>query len=362
MKKDYYEILGVSKTASKDEIKKAFHKMAHTHHPDKKGGDEAKFKEVNEAYQTLSDENKRAQYDRFGSGYQQTGQGQGQGFDPNGFGFDFSGFQNGQGFDMNDLGDIFGDFFGGGYGRGGSQPKRGRDISTEITITFQESMFGVEREILITKTSACDECHGNGAKKGTKLKKCVTCNGQGQIKENRQTILGVMATARVCETCRGVGEIPEEKCLACKGHGVLKKQSAIKVGVPVGIQHGETVRLTGYGEAVSHGSAGDLYIRINVTPHKVFKRDGNNLIYPLSIKLTEALLGGEHTIETFDGPLSVKVPAGISHGEILRVKDKGVPLSKSKRGDLLIPIRIIVPQKLSRRERELIEELQKEGL
>jgi molecular chaperone DnaJ len=362
MKKDYYEILGVSKTASKDEIKKAFHKMAHTHHPDKKGGDEAKFKEVNEAYQTLSDENKRAQYDRFGSGYQQTGAGQGAGFDPNGFGFDFSGFQNGQGFDMNDFGDIFSDFFGGGYGRGGSQPKRGRDISTEISISFEESMFGVERDIVITKTSACDECHGNGAKKGASLKKCTTCNGQGQIRENRQTILGVMATTRVCETCHGVGEIPEEKCLVCKGHGVLKKQSEIKVRVPMGIANGQMIKLVGFGEAVAHGSAGDLYVRINVTPHKTFKRDGNNLVYPLTIKVTQALLGGEHTIETFDGPLVIKIPQGISHGEILRVKDKGVPLSKSKRGDLLIPIKVTIPQKLSRKERELIEALEKEGL
>ncbi len=364
MKKDYYEILGVSKNASKDEIKKAFHKAAHKYHPDKNGGDDKKFKEANEAYQTLSDESKKAKYDQFGSDYQQYGNAGGGagGFDPSGFGFDFSGFQNGQGFE-GDLGDIFGDFFGGGYSRGGGrQAAQGRDISTEISITFPESMYGVERTILITKTSVCDDCNGKGAKKGTKMKKCTDCNGQGQIRENRQTIIGVMATTRVCSACSGAGEIPEEKCPTCKGRGVLNKQQSIKVAVPMGIENGQMVRLNGQGEAVARGSAGDLYIRVQVAPHKTLKREGVNLIYPLTIKMTEALLGAERSVESFDGTMSVKIPQGISHGEILRVKEKGVPLSKSKRGDLLIPIKIAVPQKLSKKEKELIEALAKEGL
>ncbi len=368
MAKDYYEILGVSKDASKDEIKKAFHKAAHKYHPDKKDGDETKFKEANEAYQTLSDDSKKAKYDQFGSNYQQYAGGGGAGFDPNnfngGFGFDFSGFQNGGfqgGFDAGDLGDIFSDFFGGG-GRQQQTP-RGRDVSTEMTISFVESMFGITREILLNKTGVCDTCHGSGAKKDTKIKKCTTCNGQGAIRENRQTIIGVMSTTRTCTLCHGLGEIPDEVCITCKGKGVYKKQEAIKVAIPEGIAHGETLRMVGQGEAVQRGQSGDLYIRINVTPHKIFKREGTHLIYPLSIKLTEALLGAEYKIETVDGkPLTVKIPAGITHGEVLRVKEQGVPSAHHKRGDLLIPIKITIPQKLGKKEKGLIEELQKEGL
>jgi molecular chaperone DnaJ len=361
MKKDYYEILGVSKNATKDEIKKAFHKAAHKYHPDKNGGDDAKFKEVNEAYQTLSDENKKSKYDRFGSEYQQYGGAGAGGFDPSGFGFDFSGFQGGQGF-QGDLGDIFGDFFGGGYSRGGSHSSQGRDISTEVRISFEESMTGVERTIVISKMSACDDCQNTGARKGTKTKKCVQCDGHGQIRENRQTILGVMATTRVCTTCSGFGEIPEEKCPTCKGHGVLNKQQSIKVGIPMGISNGEMLRMNGYGEAVSRGTPGDLYIRVIVNPHKVLKREGTNLLFPLTIKVTEALLGADRVVESFDGPITIKIPSGVSHGEILRIKEKGVPISKSKRGDLLVPIKIAIPQKLNKKEKELIEALAKEGI
>lgn len=365
MSKDYYDILGVSKNATKEELKKAFHKAAHKYHPDKNNGDDVKFKEANEAYQTLSDDTKRAQYDRFGSSYQNyashgTG-GYGSGFDPNGFGFDFSGFQNSQGFDMGDIGDIFSDFFGGGQGRRG-ESKRGRDISTEITISFEESMFGVKRDILINKTSTCDYCDGKGAEKGTKVKKCQTCNGVGQIRENRQTILGVITTTRVCEKCNGAGEIPEVLCSHCRGEGVLKKSDSISVEIPAGINNGEMVRLTKMGEAVKNGISGDLYIRVNVSPHKYFKRDGSNLIYNLSIKITDTLLGGEYTIDTLEGPLKIKIPQGIHHGEILRVKDKGVFISRGKRGDLLIPIKISIPNKISKKEKALIEDLKKEGL
>lgn len=362
MAKDYYDILGVSKNSSKEEIKKAFHKAAHKYHPDKNNGDDKKFKEVNEAYQTLSDDQKKAQYDRFGAGYQNMGGGAGGyngGFNPNDYGFDFSGFS--QGFEGADLGDIFSDFFGGGGNRR-SQQKRGRDITTEMNITFEESIFGIEREVIITKTSTCNSCIGTGAKSGTKMKKCSTCNGQGSIRENKQTILGVMSTQKVCTTCEGQGEIPEEKCPHCKGHGVERRDENISIKIPAGINNGEMVRLSQMGEAVRGGVSGDLYIRVYVSKHKLFSREGNNLILPLSIKLTDALLGIDYTIETLDGNVTIKIPAGINHGEILRVKEKGVPLGKSKRGDLLIPIKIAIPQKLSKKEKELIVELQKEGL
>jgi molecular chaperone DnaJ len=349
MSKDYYEILGVNKNASKDEIKKAFHKLAHKHHPDKNKGDDSKFKEVNEAYQTLSDEQKRAQYDRFGSA------------GPQGFGgFDFSGAQ-GMEFDMGDLGDIFGDFFGGGMG-GRKQARRGRDISTEIDLSFEESVFGVTRTILLSKQSICDICKGNGGKPGTKMDTCKTCNGNGQIREMKRSILGTFESRRTCDTCHGSGKIPSEKCTECKGKGVLHKQEEITVKIPAGINAGEMVRMTGMGEAIQGGQAGDLYIKINVKSHATFKRDGLNLNMDLNIKLSDALLGMTYDLKTLEGnTIEVKIPEGINHGEILRVKGKGVPSSRG-RGDIMIRILIKMPNKLSRKARETIEELKKEGM
>lgn len=359
MKKDYYEVLGVPKGATKDEIKKAFYKLAHKYHPDKKEGDEKKFKEVNEAYQVLSDEEKRSKYDQYGSGFENMGgasYGQGQGFG----GFDFSGFQNAGGeFDFGNLNDIFSDFFGGG---GRAQARRGRDISTEIHITFAESIFGVNRKILITKTSSCDTCKGSGAKSGTKMETCKTCNGQGQVREIRRTILGQIESKKVCETCLGTGEVPKEKCEKCHGKGVLRKEEEITLNIPAGIRNGEMVRMTGMGEAVAKGTAGDLYIKINVQPHPVFKREGHDLVMNLNLKLSDALLGTQYGIETLDGKINVKIPEGVSVNEILRVKEKGVPVGKGKRGDLLIKLNIKMPTKISKKSRELIEKLKEEGI
>ncbi len=366
MSKDYYNILGVNKTASKEEIKKAFYKLAHKYHPDKKEGDESKFKEVNEAYQVLSDDSKRSKYDQFGSGFENMGgggYGGGQyqgGFGGAGFeGFDFSGFQNG-GMDF-DLNDIFSDFFGGGMGRGRAQARRGRDISTEIQISFSESVFGVTRKVLLTKTSQCNTCHGSGAKKDTKMEKCKTCNGQGKIHEAKRTILGTISTTKVCDTCLGAGEVPKDLCDTCKGKGVLRKEEEITIAVPSGIRDGEMIRMSGLGEAISKGTAGDLYIKINVAPHSIFRREGNDLVMDLNIKLTDALLGVKYPIKTLDGEIEVSIPEGVTINEILRVKGKGVP-TKTKRGDLLIKLNIKMPNKLSRKSKELIEELKKEGI
>lgn len=360
--KDYYSILGINKTASKEDIKKAFHKMAHKYHPDKKGGDEARFKEVNEAYQVLSDDSKRAQYDQFGSytpgaGGPQGGQGFG-GFDfSQGFGgFDFNNFSGQGGF--GDINDIFSEFFGGG---GRAQARRGRDISTEIQISFEDSIFGVERNILINKTSACETCHGSGGKPGTKMVKCARCNGVGKVHETKSSFLGTFSSVKVCEECGGSGQVPEEKCAACHGKGVTKRQQDIKVVIPAGIKDGEMIRLAGYGEAISHGTAGDLYIKINVEPHKIFKRDGSNLVMNMDIKLSEALLGAERKIQTLDGELTVDIPEGVSPGETLRIKGKGVPAGRS-RGDLMIKLNIKMPSKLSRHARETIEKLKEEGI
>lgn len=355
--KDYYKTLGVEKNASQDEIKKAFRKLAHQHHPDK-GGDEVKFKEANEAYQVLSDEKKRAEYDTYGS------VGGNQGFGGQG-GFDFSGFQggfNGQGFEGVDLNDIFGSFFGGGRGNG-ARAKRGADISVDIELSFKDAIFGVERTIALTKHATCATCSGSGAKPGTKMKECATCKGKGRIQEAVRTIMGTFMQERVCSHCQGTGKVPEEKCTTCKGAGVVRKEEKYTVKIPAGIQNGEMVRLAGAGEAVQGGSPGDLYVRIYVTPHKVFKREGHNLVMDLNVKLTDALLGAEHAVETLDGSIMVKIPRGISSGEVLRVRDKGVPFDQSgkRRGDLLIRVDIKTPAKFSRAAEKLVEELRKEG-
>lgn len=362
MAQDYYETLGVNKGATKEEIKKAFYKLAHKYHPDKKEGNEAKFKQVNEAYQVLSDDSKRAKYDQFGAGYENMGghSHQGGGFE----GFDFSNFAGGFGgqgaeFDFGNLNDIFSDFFSGG---GRQQVRRGRDISTEIQISFADAVFGTNRKILITKTSSCLICKGSGAKPGSKMETCKTCNGQGKIHEAKRSFLGTISTTKVCETCHGSGEVPHEACSTCKAKGVLRREEEISIVIPAGIRDGEMIRMTGMGEAISKGTAGDLYIKINVAPHAVFKREGNDLVMDLNLKLSDALLGMKYPIETLDGKIEVTIPEGVSINEILRVKGKGVPSAKNKRGDLLIKLNIKLPSKISRKSRELIEELKKEGI
>lgn len=363
MSKDYYETLGVQKGATKDEIKKAFHKMAHKYHPDKNKGDDKKFKEINEAYQTLSDDKKRSQYDQFGSagpGFNQGGYQGGFGGQQGGFGgFDFS--QGGVEFDMGDLGDIFGDFFGGGR-RGQQQVRRGRDISTEIHISFSESIFGVKRKILIGKVSSCEVCDATGGKPGTKMKSCSTCNGNGRIHETKRSFLGNFSTERVCDTCHGSGKIPEEKCATCKGAGILNRQVEIDVAIPAGIREGEMIRMTGMGEAIANGTAGDLYIKINVQPHSIFRRDGMNLVMDTKIKLTDALLGFDFVVPALDGDVTVAIPEGINHGELLRVRGRGVPSSGGKRGDIILRVLIDFPKKLSKKQKELIKDLKEEGL
>jgi len=357
--KDYYNILGVDKGASKDDIKKAFRKLAHKYYPDKKGGDESKFKEIGEAYSVLSDDKKRAEYDTYGRTSGGGGGPQQAGFDFNGF--DFSNFAQG-GFGGGqtefDLGDIFGDFFGGGRTR----VRRGRDISIDIELTFKESIFGVERRVLMTKLSTCSDCGGSGAKKGTEMLTCDTCNGTGEVHESRQTMLGAFSTTRVCPTCEGRGKVPREKCPTCKGFGVYRKKEEVVVAVPAGIKDGEMIRMTGEGEAVAGGAAGDLYVRVHVKPDSRFKREGYNLVMPLSVKLTDALLGSTYKVETLDGEVNVKIPAGVSFGERLRLKGKGVPRRGSSRGDLYIKIDITIPGKLSKKAKKAIEELRNEGL
>lgn len=363
MAKNYYETLGVDKKASKDEIKKAFRKLAHEHHPDKTGGDATKFKEASEAYSVLSDDKKRAEYDTYGRTFSEAGAG---GFNPGagGFGdfggFDFSGM-GGEGMEF-DLGDIFGQFFGGARQSTQTRQKRGSDISIDVEISFQEAVFGVERKIIISKTALCDVCHGNGAEPGSALKTCPTCNGKGKIHETRSSLLGTFSTVRACSTCNGSGKVPEVKCKKCHGLGVQKKQEEISIKIPAGINDGEMIRLGGAGEAVAGGSAGDLYIKVHVKRHPTFRKEGSNLVMDLNIKLSTALLGGEYAIQTLDGEIKLIIPSGITFGEILRVKGKGVPIDRNKRGDLMVKINIQLPHKVSKSAAKLIEELKKEGI
>jgi len=358
--KDYYEVLGLEHNASTDDIKKAFHKLAHRYHPDKKGGDESKFKEINEAYQVLSDERKRRAYDTHGASWNSGDSGSSQG----GGGWDFSDFTApagpGQGFQF-DLGDLFGEFFNGGRA-GATRARRGRDISVDIQIPFADSIFGSERTVLISKVGVCDRCQGTGAEPGAAMKKCATCNGQGKVHETRRSFLGAFASVRECNNCLGRGEVPEHRCSVCGGHGVVKRNEEIRIAIPAGIQDGEMIRMTGRGEAVPRGTAGDLYVKVHVERHKIFQRDGENLVMKLSVKLSDALLGAEYKVETLDGPINVKIPEGVSPGEILRVRGRGVPISASRRGDLYLKVSINLPPKLSRKAQKLIEDLRAEGL
>lgn len=347
--KDYYKILGVERGSSPEEIKKAFRKLATKFHPDKKGGDEMKFKEISEAYAVLSDTKKRAEYDTYGRSYSSAGAGQHWG------GFGAAGVE----FDLNDIFEGFGDIFGGRGGQAGRA--RGRDISIDIELSLKESVFGTSRKVLLTKNSTCASCEGTGADPKAGTEACTACNGNGKIRETRQSILGTFTTVRECSVCDGRGSVPKVACATCSGAGVVKQQEEIEITIPSGIEHGEMIRMTGRGEAVRGGTPGDLYIKVHVARHESITRDGIDLRRTLPIKLTDALLGATYTIETFDGPVKLSVPAGIQNGDLLRIRNKGVK-DGSRRGDFLVKVLIDTPQKLTRKAKKLVEELREEGI
>ncbi|HXK35035.1 MAG TPA: DnaJ C-terminal domain-containing protein [Candidatus Paceibacterota bacterium] len=352
MTKDYYKILGIGKTATKEEVKKAFRELAHKHHPDK-GGDAARFKEASEAYQVLSDDKKRAEYDAYGRVFEGApGGGPSEGFD-------FSQGFNGLNFDIGGLNEIFSEFFGGTAARGG-RVRRGGDISIEIQIPFEEAFFGSERKVLLVKSSLCDACGGTGGQ-GRETKTCPKCQGKGTIHETKRAFFGTFASTQACEECGGSGKVPVKKCGPCRGSGVLRRQEEIKIAIPAGIENGEIIRMSGMGEAISFGSPGDLYVKVGVLSHPVFRKVGNNLAMDLNIKLTDAILGKEMTLATFDGPVEIKIPAGTAHGEVLTVRGRGVPSGRG-RGDLLIKLAMVLPKKLSREAKNLIEKLREEGI
>jgi len=359
---DYYKILGISKGASDDEIKKAYRKLAHKYHPDKSGGDEKKFKEINEAYQVLSDKSKRAQYDQFGQTFEGgAGPGGGAG------GFDFSGFQgfggqNNGGFEFDfgeggGFGDIFSDIFGGG--RNGGRKKAGRDIQVDVEISFEEMVRGAKREFDLYKKVECDLCQGTGGAPGAKEETCPTCKGSGKIQKTVSSFLGSFSQVSTCQNCQGSGKIFSKKCNKCGGDGRVKENRKISVDIPAGISSGQTISVQGQGEAGEQGArSGDLYVNVFVRPHNEFKREGNNIISVKHISFSQATLGDKISVETIDGSVTMKVPAGTQSGELFRIRDKGVPaLRGSSRGDHLVKIIVDIPKKLSREQKNLIEDL-----
>jgi len=353
-KRDYYEVLGVSKDASADEIKKAFRRAAIEHHPDR-GGDEAKFKEINEAYEVLKDPSKRQRYDQFGH----AGVG-GNGGDPfSGFG----GFGQGQNvnFDFGDLGlgDIFNSFFGGQAGGGRGRQARGNDIETRVDITFEQAVFGTEVDLNLNLDDTCEHCKGTTAEPGHEMKTCDTCKGSGQVVMQTRTIFGNIQQASVCPKCKGSGKVPEKVCSVCHGKGTQKKSQKVSLKIPAGIDDGATIRLREHGEAIANGPKGDLYVNIRVKPHKKFTREGDLILSEEHVGMVEAALGTEIEVETVDGPVTMKVPAGTQSGTDFKLSGHGVPhLRGSSRGAHIVTIVVDTPTKLSKQQKEALEAFQ----
>lgn len=359
MSKDYYKILGVEKTASQDEIKKAFLKLAHQHHPDKNGGQDEKFKEINEAYQALGNAEKRKQYDQFGS----TGPGAGGFGGGQGFG-GFGGFQNGgMNINMDDLGDMFsgfgfGDIFGGGSSRSRG-PKRGADIEAVLTIEFEEAAFGTEKEVTMKKKMACSHCSGTGAEPGAKVETCSTCGGKGRVRRVQQTILGAIQTEVTCSDCHGDGKIASKKCTECHGSGIVQDTVSFKVKIPAGVDDGGRIRLPGYGEAGEKGAGmGDLYLNIRVKPSNKFVRDDYEILTKKEIGFAQAALGDKVEIETIHGKVELKIPEGTQSGTVFKLKNKGIPYTDGRgTGDHLVEVIVKTPKSLNKKQKDALKDL-----
>ena len=350
-KRDYYDVLGVGKDAGDGEIKKAYRKLAKKYHPDmNQNGDEADhmFKEASEAYEILSDGQKRQQYDQFGHAAFSQGGGGG-------------GFQGGFG----DMGDMFGDIFGDMFGGGGSRrranaPTKGANIQAGVTLTFEEAVFGCDKEIQVTVSESCETCDGSGAKPGTSKETCKTCNGQGQVRYNQQTLFGTVQSVRTCNHCGGTGQIIKERCNECHGTGSQKKRKKLSVNIPAGIDHGQSMRLRGKGEPGTNGGPkGDVILQVSVKPHEFLERRGEDILYTLPLSFAQAALGINVSVPTIDGNVSYDIKAGTQTGTKFRLRSKGVPhLNNSRhRGDQYITVNIVTPSNLTKRQKELFEEL-----
>ncbi len=356
---DYYKILGVPRSATQIEIKKAYRNLAHKYHPDK-GGDEKKFKEINEAYQVLSDKEKRTQYDSFGQVFEggQTGPGfdfrQWQDFKP---GFDFEGF--------GDLGEMFEEFFGGGVASRKKDLRRGKDIQIGIEIPLEETLADQEKELVLTKQVVCSRCNGKGGEPGTSVKECFSCRGTGQVQQIKRTFFGTVTRYVVCPECSGQGSKPEKPCNVCKGEGRVQKEEKIKVIIPAGVDSNQILKIKGQGEAGRRGGKpGDLYLRILVKRHPVFGRKGDDLYIRKDISFSQVALGDEIEIPTLeDKKILLRVPAGTESGKIFRISKKGIPhFGGFGRGDLYVELIIKTPQKLTKKQKELLEKLKEEGV
>ncbi len=362
-KRDYYEVLGIGKSASADEIKKAFRKAAIQHHPDKEGGEEAKFKEINEAYEVLKDQGKRQRYDQFGHA--------GVGGASGGGGNPFEGF-GGQGqnvnFDFGDvgLGDIFGSFFGGQNNRGGGRRSRGRDVEANTEITFEEAVFGAEVDLNLNMEDVCEHCKGKTVEPGHELKTCDNCGGTGQVTRVMRTVFGNIQQAASCPTCKATGKIPEKACTVCHGKGTQRQVQQIGLKIPAGIDDGAVIRLRERGEAVASGPKGDLYVNIRVKPHKHFTREGDLILSEETVNMVDAALGTEIDVATVDGAVRMKVPAGTQSSTDFKLSGHGVPhLKRDSRGAHIVTINVETPVKLSKKQQELLQEFKtarKKGL
>ena len=358
-KRDYYEVLGVSKTATQDELKKAYRKLARKYHPDlNKDNPEAeeKFKECNEAYDVLSDEQKRAQYDQFGHAAFENG---GMGGGPGGFG----GFGGAGGFGGSGMEDIFDMFFGGQGGRGGRSnagPQRGSDLRFDLEISFEEAAFGVEKEINLYRDEQCSHCHGEGAEPGSKVETCPECHGSGYVRFTQNTMFGQMVNERPCSRCHGEGKIISEPCKACRGKGTEKINRKLKGKIPAGVYDGCRLRVAGEGEAGAKGGpSGDLYVYIYVRPHKYFERDGTTVMCEVPISIVQATLGAEIKVPTLDGQVTMRIPEGTQPGKVLRLKGKGIPsLRGGGRGDQLVRVKVVVPTKLNDKQKEALRKFE----
>ena len=351
-KRDYYEVLGLSKGASEDDIKKAYRQMAKKYHPDLNPGDkqaEARFKEVNEAYEVLSDSQKKARYDQYGHA----------GVDPN---FGAGGYQ-GYGFDGMDfdLGDLFSSFFGGGGRRQNpNAPRRGSDISSQVVISFEEAARGCKKQVDVRVVTACDECGGSGAAKGSMPKTCPTCHGSGQERRQQHTPFGVVQTGTVCSQCHGRGTVIENPCRACEGTGHVRRSSAVGINIPAGIDDGQIISIRGKGNAGANGGpAGDLQVAVAVRPHPVFERDGFDVWYELPLTFAQAALGAEVEVPTLDGSINYTIREGTQPGDVIPLKGKGIPnINGRGRGDQILKVTIEVPQKLSAAQKKLLRDFE----
>ncbi len=366
MGKDYYKILGVDRNATEEEIKKAYRKMAHKYHPDKKTGDEAKFKEINEAYQVLSDKQKRAQYDRFGSaGFSGAGGGASGGYSG------FEGFSNFGGFSwdfssgsVDSFADIFEDLFGGASKRKReTSEERGSDIKIHINISLKDSAFSEAKEIKVNRMVRCSRCSGSGAEPSSEMIKCPSCGGKGTQEKFFKTIFGVMKQQEVCDECLGKGHVPKVKCKDCYGQGVVRKTDVFKVKIPAGIDDGQMFKVSKKGNEAPSGPSGNLYVVVSIKEDEKFKREGDNLKMDLPISFTQAVFGDKVDIETLYKTVKLKIPAGIQSGKVIKISGYGMPkMHGFGRGDLLVRVNIKTPEKLTRKQKKLLEELKKEGI